>query len=213
MAGGARRGRDGVRTYACAAGFLALTVAVAAAPLGAASIGPEPGVAGVPAGKGLPAERTCVACHASAPLNPDAQGTLALTGLPERYEPGARYHLQFTITHTDPAAKRWGFELTAVALPSLVGAGEIVLTDPKTTQTVFGDLGERQYVGHALQGTAPGKTGGHSWQFDWIAPAEDVGDVAFFGAANAANLDGSKEGDRIYSPSPKPLAVVRRPEA
>lgn len=183
-----------------------------AARVEAASIGPEPGVAGVPAGKGLPAERTCVACHASSPLNPDQQGTLALTGLPERYAPGARYHLTFTITNADPTRKRWGFELTPVALATLVGAGDLVVTDPKTTQTLFGDLGDRQYVAHALQGTAPGKTGGTSWQFDWIAPAKDVGDVGFFGAANAANLDGSKEGDLIYSPSPKPIVVVKRPE-
>jgi hypothetical protein len=192
-----------------AARAVAAAVLALAATADGASIGPEPGVAGVPAGKGLPAERTCIACHASSPLNPDTAGRIVLTGLPERYEPGARYTLTVAVSHSDPTMKRWGFELTAVALPTLHGAGELVVTDPKSTQLVFGDVGDRQYIGHSLNGTAPGKAGGASWSFEWVAPKPAVGPVAFFGAGNAANLDGSKEGDRVYSPSPAPLATVQ----
>jgi hypothetical protein len=42
------------------------------------------------------------------------------------------------------------------------------------------------------------------------AAARDRRRRASYGAGNAAsNADGSKEGDRIYTPSPKPLAVTQ----
>jgi hypothetical protein len=177
----------------------------------ATSAGPQPGTTGVPAGGGFAAEMTCTSCHGSSPLNADGAGRLELRGLPAHYTPGARYSLTFTLSHSDPAVRGWGFQLTAVGRTTLAGAGEFVATDAKTTQVMPGDPGGRQYVEHTYGGMGAGKTGSNSWTFEWVAPAHDVGDVAFFAAGNAANLDGSKEGDRIYSRSPEPLAVVHGP--
>lgn len=184
------------------------TLAVAVRLGGATSAGPQPGTTGVPAGRKLPAEMTCTSCHSSSPQNPDAAGHVELRGVPERYTPGTRYALTFALSHDDPAVHGFGFQLTAVRRDTLAGAGELVATDEKTTQVLPGDLGGRQYVEHTYTGIGAGKSGGQSWTFEWVAPAHDVGDVAFFAAANAANLDGSKEGDRIYSRSPEPLAVT-----
>ena len=186
--------------------FIAVLATVRLA--GATSAGPQPGTTGVPAGGKLAAEMTCTSCHGSSPQNPDGAGRIELRGVPERYAPGQHYALTFVLAHTDPAVKGFGFQLTAVRRDTLAGAGELVVTDERTTQVLSGGVGGREYVEHTYNGIGAGKSGSQSWTFEWIAPAHDVGDVAFFAAANAANLDGSKEGDRIYSRSPEPLAVT-----
>jgi hypothetical protein len=187
------------------AAFLAPRLAVGA------SAGPDPGLAGVPAGAGLPAEGRCIDCHASASMNPDTAGRIEILGLPERYQPGERYPLTLRLAHPDVSRSRWGFELTIVDAKTLRGAGELVVTDAVNTQRVDGGPGGRQYLEHTSECTAIGKAGEQRWSFAWIAPAKSVGDVAFFGGGNAANADGSKEGDWIYNPSPAPLATVRAP--
>lgn len=190
---------------------LGLLLAVAAAPALASSGGLQPGVAGAPGRDGQPAEMTCTACHASFPANPDAEGKVELGGVPERWAAGARYTLTLTVSHSDPAVRRWGFQVTAVDVRTLAGAGQLVATDPRTTQIVRGATGGRMYVEHSYGGTGAGTSGRHAWTFDWIAPAAGAGDVAFYGCANAANLDGANTGDRVYCGAP--LALARAPEA
>lgn len=174
----------------------------------ATSSGPQAGLSGAPGIGGVPAEMTCTSCHATYPLNPDALGKVELLGLPDAYAPGQHYTLSFRISHPDAAITRWGFQVTAIQKISGQGAGEFVVTDPQNTQRV-GGLAHREYVEHTLPGTAMGKPGGTSWSFDWIAPGRDVGEIVFYGSGNASNMDGSKEGDRIYNPTPAPLATMR----
>ena len=174
----------------------------------ATSSGPQPGLSGAPEIGGVPAEMTCNSCHATYPVNPDTLGKVELLGLPDAYAPGRRYTLTFRISHPDAAITRWGFQVTAIQKTNGQGAGEFVVTDPQNTQRV-GGLAHREYLEHTLPGTAMGKSGGTSWNFDWVAPARDVGEIVFFGAGNASNMDGSKEGDRIYNPTPAPLATLR----
>lgn len=186
----------------------ALTFALAAtAP--ATSTGPQPGMTGVPAGAGADAEMTCVQCHvAPTPEAPEqSPGSLTIDGLPEAFEPGERYTLELAIAHPDETLLRWGFQLTAVSGEGLSGAGEFVVTDPVRTQVVAG-ASERQYIEHTYNGTAIGEAGGTSWTFDWIAPAHGTDAVSFFATGNAANTDGSQQGDYIVTRSPEPLIVV-----
>lgn len=175
------------------------------------SSGPYPALSGVPAGPGVDAEQTCVACHVSFPLNADDRAHLALTGLPERYEPGERYALRFEIRSDEPGVQRWGFQVTAVDRATLHGAGTFEVTDPQTTQLVEGGPADRTYIEHAYGGTGVGEVGGFGWPFAWTAPSKDVGAVAFYASANTANADGSQMGDRIYNRAPAPLAVVEGP--
>jgi hypothetical protein len=190
---------------------LAAALWMASGRAAASSAGADPGLAGVPAGGGLAAEGDCVQCHTSAILNPDAQGRIELLGLPERYQPGQRYALTLRLAHPDASRTRWGFELTAVDAKRLHGAGELVVTDPASTQRIDGGPGGRQYLQQTSEGTAIGKTGEQRWSFAWTAPPKDVGDVAFYASGNAANADGSNQGDWIYNPTPAPLATVRAP--
>jgi len=184
---------------------LVLTLAV---PASSSSTAPQPGSTGVPGGGGFDAELTCTSCHTGFPINSDGRGVLSLSGVPARYVPGERYTLVLELRHPDEERKRWGFQLTAVSAKSLAGAGAFVVTDNPNTQLIRGTVGNREYVSHSYYGTGVGEAGGHAWSFDWIAPKPAVGRIAFYGVANAANLDGSKEGDRIYGPAPKPLAVA-----
>jgi len=184
----------------------ALALAPAFAAL-ASSTGPQPGTTGVPKGGGFAAEPVCTACHTGFPLNSDGRGKLTLSGVPKRYVPGERYTLTLELRHPDDDRRRWGFQLTAVSASTWKGAGEFVITDQPNTELIHGVVGGRTYVSHSYYGTGVGEAGGRQWSFDWIAPPAATGKVAFFAAGNASNLDGSKEGDRIYSPSPKPIAV------
>jgi len=151
---------------------------------------------------------TCVDCHGSFPLNPDAEGKVELLDVPEVYEPGRHYTLTFKITH--PHATRWGFQVTAIAVSTFRGAGDFIpLNGDQTTQRISGGFGDRVYIEHGPAGKAAtglGHTQSYSWRFEWVAPSTNVGEVEFFGAGNAGNGDGSSDGDKIYSPSPQVLA-------
>lgn len=172
----------------------------------AASAGPQPATTGVPAIGAEPAEQTCVSCHNSFALNPDAIGTTTLEGVPATYEPGRTYSLTLKVSHTDATALRWGFQMTAVAMNDGAGAGEFVATDPNTTMVLAAMTGTRSYIEQGYGGTAIGQAGGASWTFEWKAPSAAMGKVGFFAAVNVSNADGSNQGDRIYSRSPLPLA-------
>ncbi len=202
----ARRGGANAAVATLAALLASALLCVPAAR--ATSSGPQPGLSGAPEIGGVPAEMTCISCHATYPLNPDTLGKIELLGLPAAYTLGQRYTLTFRISHPDASITRWGFQVTAIQKIDGQGAGEFVVTDPENTQRV-GGLAHRAYVEHTPAGTAMGKPGGTSWTFAWIAPSRDVGEIVFYGSGNASNMDGSKEGDRIYNPTPEPLARVR----
>jgi hypothetical protein len=186
-------------------------VALALAPalsVWASSTGPQPGTTGAPAGGGFPAEPVCTACHTGFPLNSDGRGKLTLSGVPKRYVPGKRYTLVVKLVHPDDDRSRWGFQLTALSA-AYTGAGEFMVTDQPNTEVIRGPVAGRAYVSHSYYGTGVDEKGGCEWTFDWIAPQASAGKVAFYGAGNASDADGSKLGDRIYSPSPAPLAVTQ----
>src|SRR5262245_34393196 len=182
-------------------------VVVAALLALASSNGPQPGTSGVPAGGGFSAEPDCTSCHTGFPLNSDGRGALTRSGGPKRYVPGRHYALTVELRHPDEDRKRWGFQLTAVSAEKWTGAGEFVITDTPNTQMIRGAEANRAYVSHSYYGSCIEEPGGCKWSFEWVAPPRATGPVAFYGVGNAANADGSKEGDRIYTPSPKPLAT------
>ena len=172
----------------------------------AASAGAQPASTGAPAIGAEPAEGACIACHNSSAVNPDTAGVLTLEGVPATYEPGKSYALTLKLTHGEKSFLRWGFQMTAIAMKDGAGAGEFIATDAAKTQVLAAMTGTRSYIEQSYGGTQIGQTGGASWTFEWKAPATAVGKVGFFAAANAANADGSNQGDRVYSKSPLPIA-------
>lgn len=168
------------------------------------SEGPDPGFTGAPG------EPTCVVCHSSFRVNPDARGKVQLDRLPVGYIPGERYVLKLSVIHPDPDRRRWGFQLTALTRSGNAPAGEFPvlggnrgLADPiRTQRKIGGPDGRRQYMSHTSESTEDlSKRGGDSWPIAWEAPTGDVGGVAFYAAGNAANGDGRPTGDRIFTAS------------
>jgi hypothetical protein len=141
-----------------------------------------------------PGESNCTACHFSFPLNSGA-GMLQLTGLPAFYTPGEDYDLVLTLS--DPVALRWGFQLTILE-DGGSSIGSITVTDGGTQTSTTGN---RTYLKHNLNGTAPGTPDAHSWTFTWTAPAAGAGTATLYVAGNAANFDGTELGDYIYATS------------
>ena len=189
-------------TRSGASSFLSVAGLGALAALGAAFRDAPP-----PAYTGGFGEPTCRACHADAPLN-EASGTLAIDGIPDRYQPGRTYELEVTLRRD--GMRRAGFELAArLADGERAGtqAGVVAPTDDRTVVAL--DSATRvAYLTHTLAGTsvAPGGTG--RWTFRWTAP--DAGAVAFHVAANAANDDDSPLGDFIYTHMMRVLAGTSR---
>jgi hypothetical protein len=89
-------------------------------------------------------------------------------------------------------------------------AGNITLVNRQQTQ-LSSINGRPQYLKQTSGGTMAGQAQSASWQFDWTAPAEDIGRVTLYYCGNAANSDGGTNGDRIYGAESSLIAVEPPP--
>ncbi len=111
------------------------------------------------------------------------------------YVPGTKQHLVVTVS--DPAQKRWGFQLTTrPESDAKTQAGSFTATDGNTQVVTSGTL---QYIEHTLAGTRLNQPQSATFEFDWTPPASSVGNIVVYVAGNAANGNGEKTGDHIYS--------------
>ena len=147
-----------------------------------------------------PGEGNCTACHSDFELN-TGNGDLQISGIPANYLPGQQFDL--TVTSTQADAVIYGFQLTAIDSTGQ-GAGSFSLSseNPPRVQILPGIVNGtlmREYVEHTSDGLTNGQFGFNSWTFKWTAPAQTVGKVDFYAAANAANSDGGPSGDYVYT--------------
>lgn len=151
--------------------------------------GPNGGYTGSPSDA-----KTCTDCHTTNPTPVPADEWIT-TNIPvSGYVPGTKYTV--TATGTDIAAQKFGFQITCED-GSNAKSGTFVITDPERTKIAGGGDG---WVTHTSDGTVI--TGiGNTWSMDWIAPAEGTGTVTFYAAFNAADGDGTNNGDLIYTSS------------
>lgn len=173
--------------------------------------GPDPRKTGAP-GDGL-----CIECHAPAANTGSGRVEIAFpAGL--TYAPGVMQRL--TVTVTDPAAKRWGFQLTArPASNDTKGQAGSFSSIDASTQVICEDGGSKssagcpaaapiEFIEHTQSGNAA-----NTFAFDWTAPSADVGEVRFYVAGNAANGNGRNDAeDMIYTASYKLTAAVTQPK-
>ena len=175
--------------------------------------GPDPGLSGIPGEAG-----TCANCHASGVSSVNTKGGSVSITFPKAstYVPGEVQH--WIVTVTDSTARRWGFQAAARKSTSTTTfAGGFKSTDSNTqvicSNTTFSRAQSTtsgacssslplMYVEHTSAGTRLGATGSETFQFDWTAPAADIGDVKVYVAANAANGNNQDDtGDHIYTAS------------
>ena len=155
---------------------------------------------------GAPGETNCTECHTSFPVN-SGTGNLSISGLPPNYKPGQQ--VPVTITVNDDGAIVYGSQTTAVdSFGRQAGTFTPPSGNPQTMQVIQGLVGShlRSYVEHTIDGVAPAQEGTKSWTFTWTAPAERVGKISFYTAANAANSDGTTNDDYIYTTSAATLS-------
>ncbi len=167
------------------------------------SVGPDP------RHTGAPGDQTCArsGCHAGTAVN--AGGGRVELQLPGgmTYVPGQKQRITLVITDTNATTRNYGFQASArlgsneangqAGTFSLVGRDLILCVDGRErTGTACPSSAPLEFISHA---DASNRTG--RFEFDWTAPATDVGPVKIYVAANAANGNGSNTGDRIYTTS------------
>lgn len=150
---------------------------------------------------GAPGEQTCRdGCHSSYALN-SGSGSITLTSTNMtnwEYVPGAVYHMSVTVSL--PTSNLFGVGVECLT-GSNTNAGTLTITDAASTQiknaTVSG--ASRRNVVHQLNGGSG--QGSKIFNFDWVAPTTNVGNVTFYFAGNASNGQNNEAGDYIYTGS------------
>jgi len=82
--------------------------------------------------------------------------------------------------------------------PTNKQVGTFRRTDTANTKATNAGGGAFQYISHTTAGTRNGTTGSSTWEVAWTPPADFSGEVTFYAAGNAANGDGTENGDKIY---------------
>lgn len=151
---------------------------------------------------GSPSEQTCVGCHTGSVIN-DGVGSVVITS-PDltnwEYMPGDTYNIEVTVSRTGALLFGFGLEcLTNVSVPQ--NAGVLLVTNSTQTQILSATVNtvSRKNMTHKLNSGLANDT--KTFSFKWIAPATNVGNVTFYCAGNAANNNGAKTGDHIYTTS------------
>src|SRR3989442_8301939 len=164
------------------------------------AFGPDPAMNGINGNA-----QTCAVagCHTSFPLN-SSSGSVSVSGLPASgWAAGQTYPLTVTITRTSQRA--FGFQLSAVGDSTNQQAGSFARGT--NVQGICGNLASSplncsnasaiQFAEH--QSPASG-SGTGTFTVNWTAPASaSVGTVRFNIAGNAANGDGTNQGDYIFT--------------
>lgn len=142
-------------------------------------------------------------CH-TPPAGADA-GSVAVTGIPGCYVGGQVYDL--TITVTDPAATRWGFELGVQYNEGNINdessAGTLAIPAGQLAALVPSADGKRTFASHDASttpdGTYPGQANSATWTVKWTAPFARQTQVCIYVAGVAANNNDARTGDRTYT--------------
>ncbi len=166
--------------------------------------------AGAPANaSGVPTDmngRTCAACHRPEAANSDPRGSLTVLLDRTTYRPGVKQSIRVRLQH--PEARRWGFQLTArptsdttqMAGSFTPNENIVVQCDPAGTSPCGG---AREFATHSLISNRSGTTGGVEWDIEWTPPANEVGEITLYVAANAADGTQLNTNDRIYTTTVK----------
>jgi uncharacterized protein (TIGR03118 family) len=184
-------------------GWSLLALATLSAAAVAFSTGPRPRFTGAPGDNAL----ACTQCHTGVLNSGRGSVKIVYPGGAE-YKPGNTYRMRVEVR--DPDQQRWGFEFTARLNSNLANgqAGDLNPVDGNTrticetnTPKPCAAATPVQFQEHVAAGTRPGTLQGVDFEFDWTAPAAGAGPVTFYVAGNAANNNGTNQGDNIYTSS------------
>lgn len=145
------------------------------------------------ASTGAPGETTCArsSCHSGTPNSGSGELILTYSETALTYEPNTVY--DFTVTVADDSKSRFGFQLVALNEDGS-SAGNFIEAAPN--MSISSNNG-KEYISH--QNVPNNAT--NAFSFQWQAPATTVGPITFYGVGNAADGNGSRSGDNIYTTS------------
>ena len=149
---------------------------------------------------GSTGELNCTDCHDQFALN-SGGGSVALTSTNMTswmYDPGVTYHMVLTVSKS--SSSLFGLGLEALTSAN-VNAGTLMITNSALTSIKTKNVNgvSRRNVVHKLD--AGQGSGSFAFEFDWVAPATNIGDVTFYFCGNAADGSGDEDGDYIYQGS------------
>lgn len=158
---------------------------------------------------------TCTACHRTFELNSPGGRVQIQAGA---YQPGQKQIIRVTVEHAE--ATKWGFQLTARRAGDLTKKAG-TFTPTAAVRVVCADNpppAQGQNLGRVVTAENPcpaealefashnatsavegGSNGSKTFEVEWTPPSEDIGEIAFYAAGNAANASASNVGDRIYN--------------
>ncbi len=154
-------------------------------------------------GGSFPGERSCTQCHQGEANSGAGMLELLIGQAPasgQTYTPGET--LVLTVSLSDPAAVRIGFQLTARSGDGCGQPGELAAGASQAGELVTIGGGPCGSTGSRVQwATQRRPVNGAQAQFEvaWTAPVETVGPVTIAVAANAANGDLGTQGDQVYT--------------
>lgn len=173
--------------------------------------GPDPRATGAPGDAALScAQSTChTGLQAGGPINSFSGSVKATFSSGTTYTPGGD-PITITVTVTDPQNTHYGFQMTARLASDLANGQAGDFNSTSSNVIVICDDGRGKGANGCPSG-APVEFIEHSFQnflsvtttpytFTWTPPATDVGDVHFYVAGNAVNLnDKADAGDHVYT--------------
>ena len=176
--------------------------------LGMANNEDPDGKAGV---NGSPGEQTCAKsnCHNSFTLNSGSGSvTISSTDLVNwNYTPGQTYNISVTVDQAGIDLFGFGFEALA-SDGSNAGTLTAGTGSHAVNATVAGN--SRRTLTQTQNGGATSNS--HTWNFTWHAPTTGM-DVTFYAVGNAANGNGGRTGDYIYTTSQALTFATNPPDA
>jgi hypothetical protein len=148
---------------------------------------------------GSPSESTCSrsGCHTGSTDNSEGGSvTVSSSNLTNwEYVPGTTYNISVTVA--EAGISTWGFA-TEILKANGDNAGTLIAGSGTHILTAnVGGFSRRSVTQTSAGSGANSKT----YNFTWTAPATDVGPVTIYAVGNAANGDGGRQGDHIYSTS------------
>lgn len=140
-------------------------------------------------------ESSCHACHFSEQQN-DGAGEIRLTGLPDVYLSGGQYPVTLTLKRADLVLA--GFQVAVRYEETGEPAGELVAGAEEAKRVGGATASGVRYLYQTELGARTDTPGTIAWTFIWTAP-EGKERVVFNVAANAADGDGTADGDFVYT--------------